>query len=294
MKRFLTVLLCALMLLTVFVGCGEKKPMRTVSGSLVFTEENFPKIAATPYTFDTAINYTVAALGIDAETAKTLVTVCDTTDECYIKLINKECDVVIAHEYGSVTEKALSTNALRFEATEIGRDALVFLTNGAQTVDDVTVEQLKTLWSGETADWKTLGTEECEELPVTLFTELPGTAVQNAFEHHIKVEVAASAVKRPLKTEKGDFAADVYYDNRNGALGYALLSRSGNFSGGSIKPLKINSVEPTVANVQSGAYPFTINVNISIRISEPTLSNARLLYNWMVSEQGKKCVVPLY
>lgn len=294
MKRSLTVLLCALMLLTVFVGCGEEKPTRTVSGSFVYTEENFPKISATVYTVDTAINYTVAALGVDAETAKTLITVCDTTDECYVKLINKECDVVIAHEYGSVTEKALSTNALRFEATEIGRDALVFLTNGAQAVDDVTAEQLKSLWSGETADWKTLGTEESKELPVTLFTELPGTAVQNAFEHHIDVEVAASATKRPLKTEKGDFAADIYYDNRNGALGYALLSRSGNFSGGSIKPLKINSVEPTVANVQSGAYPFTINVNISIRISEPTLSNARILYNWMVSEQGKKCVVPLY
>lgn len=294
MKRFLTVLLCALVLLTVFAGCGEEKPSRTVEGSLVFTEKNYPKISATPYTVDTAVNYTVAALGVDAETAKALITVCDTTDECYIKLINKECDVVIAHEYGSTTEKVLSTNALRFEATEIGCDALVFLTNGAQKVDNVTVEQLKSLWSGETTDWKVLSGEEAEEMAVTLFTETPGTAAQNAFEHHIEVEVAASAVKRPLKTEKGDFAADIYYDNRNGALGYALLSRSGNFSGGSIKPLKINSVEPTVANVQSGAYPFTIKVNISIRISEPTLSNARLLYNWMVSEQGKMCVIPLY
>lgn len=285
MKKILILLLCVMLVLS--VGCGEKADSKTVDGSIVFTEKNIPRIAATPLTVDTALNYASAVLGIEKEAAKAVVTVCDTTDECYIKLIKNECDIVVAYPYGSVAEAVLSTTALRFTSTEIRQDALVILTNGKQKVDAVTTEQLKSLFTKEITDWSGVGGEA---MPVVLFGQKAGTAVQNAFEKYIGNDVKIDAVTSTLATNKGEFKAAISYDNRNGGLGYALYNQSKNLLGKGIVPLKIDGVEPTEENIATGKYPLKAPMMISIRVSETAKSNTRLLYDWMLSEQGLKCV----
>ncbi len=285
MKNFLILLLCVMLVLP--VGCGEKADLKTVDGSVVFTEKNLPRIAATPLTVDTALNYASAILGVDKTEAAEVVIVCDTTDECYIKLIKNECDIVVAYHYGSVAEAVLSTTALSFTSTEIRQDALVFLTNGEQKVDTVTTEQLKSLFTQKITDWSGVGGEA---MPVVLFGQKAGTAVQNAFEKYIGADVKINAVTSTLATNKGEFKAEISYDNRNGGLGYALYSQSENLLGKGIVPLKIDGVEPTEENIATGKYPLKAPMMISIRVSEAANSDTRLLYDWMLSEQGLKCV----
>ena len=285
MKKFLILLLCAMLVLA--VGCSEKSDSKTVDGSVVFTEKNLPRIAATPLTADTALNYASAILGADKTEAAKAVIVCDTTDECYIKLIKNECDIVVAYPYGSVAESVLSTTALRFTSTEIRQDALVFLTNGKQKVDAVSTEQLKSLFTKETTDWSGVGGEA---MAVVLFGQKVGTAVQNAFEKYIGADVKISAVTSTVATDKGDFMAEISYDNRNGGLGYALYSQSKNLLGKGTVPLKVDGFEPTEENIATGKYPLKVPMMISIRASEAAKSDTRLLYDWMLSEQGLKCV----
>ncbi len=289
MKRILLAFLCGLVLLT--VGCGEEKPLRTVEGSVVFTAENYPKIYVTPYTEQMGINMAVAVIGCDAETAKGIITVLDTTDACYEGLINGECDIVIAHEYGKSINERFKETALRFTSTELDRDALVFMTNGFEEVASLTVEQLRAVYSAEVTDWSELGGKK---LPITLFGRRDKTAVENAFEKHISSEPSESLVEKTIVTENGTFSANAEYDNRDGALGYTLLSLSGNFNGSSIKPLMIDGVAPSRQTVSSGEYTLSVSVNVSIRASEPANSNTKILYDWLISEQGRKAVGNLY
>lgn len=282
MKRVLLFLLCVVLCLP--VACGEnEKEKRVKDGSVVFTTENLPRICVTKYTEKAALNTISAVLGHD-EGVESLLIVCNTTDECYEKLVKNECDIVLAHEYGSSVKELLKTTALDFTATELTKDALVFYTNGTAGISDVSLEQLTGIYNGETTDWSALGGKE---MPITLFSQPKKTAVQNAFEKYIPESFEIPAVTRPLTTDKGSFSAEVDYDNRDGALGYTLLSMADDFFGGSIKPLNVSSVAPTKENIANNSYPMTVSVSVVIRSSEPAGNNTRVLYDWMLSEQGK-------
>ena len=291
MKKSLVLLLCLLTLFT--VACGEPTidESRFVDGSVEITSENLPKICATPYTAAMAVNMVSAILGCDTATAKTLVTVCNTTDDCYEELMKSHCDIIIAHDYGQDIVKLLDSTELKLTMTELDRDALVFTTNGTQGVESVSIEQLKSLYNSEITDWKAL---EGNAMAVTLFGAKNRTAMHNAFQKYILSDVELVPVTRPIITVNGTFTAEVSYDNRNGAIGYTLLSLSGNFAGGSIKPLSIDGVAPSKETVASGQYPLAIAVNIAIRNSEKANSNTKFLYDWAISEQGKLAIGNLY
>lgn len=282
MKRVLLFILCVALCLP--VACGEKeKEKRVKVGSVVFTAENLPRICVTKYTEKAAFDAISVVLGYE-KGVESLIIVCDTTDECYEKLLKNECDIVLAHEYGSSVKELLKTTALGFTATELTKDALVFYTNGTAGVGDISVEQLIGIYKGETTDWSALGGKE---MPITLFSQPQKTAVQNAFEKYVPESIEIPAVTRPLTTDKGSFSAEVDYDNRDGALGYTLLSMADDFFGGSIKPLSVASVAPTKENITNGTYPLTVSVSVVIRSSEASGNNTRVLYDWMLSEQGK-------
>ena len=283
MKRALIGVLSVFLLLT--AACSElPQESRLKDGSVEFTKENYPTVCVTPYTENYGINMTAAVLGIALEEAKSMITVCDSTDECYLKLASGECDIVFAHDYGkSVTEK-LNTTALRFTSAELQRDALVFMTNGKSGVDELTPEQIASIYNGEITNWSVQGGSD---MPITLFGLRCGTAGQNAFEKYISPDIAVAPVCKTVVTADGEFKAEIDYDNSDGAIGYTLFSLAGGLDNGGIKPISINKVAPSSENITSGKYPFLVSVNLTIRASEAAGNNIRILYDWILSEQGK-------
>lgn len=288
MKRIAVGILCVMLVFT--VACGESSPSRLAEGSVEFTDKNYPVVCVTPLTENMGINMTAAVLGCDRDTAAAVITVCDTTDECYRRLIDGECDIVIAHGYGkSITEK-LGTTALTLTESELCRDALVFVTNVNSGVDTLSAEQITSLYNGEISDWSVLGGAE---LSVTLFGQKIGTAVQNAFEKHISPDITVPSVNKTIVSESDTYSAEIGYDNRNGAFGYTLLSlvASGDSS---VSLVKLDGVAPTKETVLSGEYGFAVPVNAVIRSSEAVNSYTRVLYDWLISEQGRFSIGNLY
>ncbi len=290
MKRISVAFLCVLLLFTAACGSTDGLKQRTVDGSYVFSLDNYPRIAVTEYTKTAAVNITAAVLGVDADKAGELLTVCDTTDECYILLKNNLCDLVIAHEYGSVAEAELKNSALKTENQMLWCDALVFFANGSQKVDSLTSDQLKKLYNSEIKDWSELGgLEPKQKMPVVLFGAPDGTASKAAFEKYFGKDIEVQPVMRTVVTEKGKYEAAVSYDNRDGAIGYSLLSEISGSAASGLKLFNIDGVEPTEDNIQSGKYKLKTEVLLTVRVSEPAASPVRLLYNWILSEQGKLC-----
>lgn len=274
--------LCVSFLMLFCVACN-KTPDRLADGSVKFTSENYPKVCVTSYSEQIGKNLAVSVLGITPEDASKFITVCDTTDECYKKLINGECDIVFAHGYGkSVTEK-LNTTALELTTNELVSDALVFMYNGTG-LDGMTTEQITSVYKGEVTNWSELGGSDT---PVTLFGLKDGTAVQNAFQKYIATDVTVLPVYKTVTTEKGEFKAEISYDNRQGAIGYTLFKLAGDFNKGTIKPLKVNGVLPNDETVKNGQYPLTFPLGATIRSSEGSGNNVRVLFDWILSEQGK-------
>ncbi len=281
MKRFILIVLSVLMLFS--VACDKKEPDRLADGSVRFTKENFPRVCVTPYSQRLGEYFASAVLGVSSEEAKLSITVCNTTDECYLKLIAGECDIVIAHGYGKAVTAELDKTALELTTTELKRDALVFMGNGLNP-DGLTKEQIASVYKGEVSNWNALGGSDAS---VTLFGAKSGTAAQNAFEQYIAADVTVPFVYKTITTADGEFEAEIDFDNRKGAIGYTLFSLAGNFNNGTITPVKIDNVTPDAETIKNGQYPLSFPVGVTIRSSEAAGNNVRVLYDWLLSNQGK-------
>lgn len=282
MKKTVLVLICVLSIFT--SACKSQKADRLAEGSVRFTAENLPKIAVTELTKDNGTGLAAAILGVTQSEASTLITVCETTDDCYAMLISGECDIVIAHPYGKSVKELLAATPLEFTEASLYSDALVFVTNGGSAPDTLSTEQLRALYSGETSNWQEVGGSDTE---VTLFGEKSKTAVQNAFEKYISEDITVPDVQKTIETADGSYTATVGYDNRNGAVGYTLFKAAEGFGGGSVKPIAVDGVLPSEETVKSGEYKLQVPVNVVIRASEPAGQNVRVLYEWIISEQGR-------
>ncbi len=280
MKKIVAFSISFLMLFC--VACN-KTPDRLADGSVKFTSENYPKVCVTSYSEQIGKNLAVSVLGVTPLEASKFITVCDTTDECYMKLIDGECDIVIAHSYGKSVIEKLQTTALELTTNELIRDALVFMSN--QTgVEELSIEQIASVFKGEVTNWSAFGGSD---MPIILFGSKDGTAVQNAFEKCIANDITVPPVYKTITTENGEFQAEISYDNREGAIGYTLFNLAGDFNKGTIKPLKVNGVLPNEETVKNGQYPLSFPIGVTIRSSEGSGNNVRVLVDWILSEQGK-------
>ena len=59
---------------------------------------------------------------------------------------------------------------------------------------------------------------------------------------------------------------------------------------GNIRLLEVGGVAPSTETITSGAYPFVNDFYAVIRSDAPEDSPARLLFNWMLTEEGQQLV----
>ncbi len=263
-------------------ACNENKT-RVAEGSFEYTEENLPKICVAENTYNYGVNIVAAVLGVDAQQAAQHLLVAENTDDCYMNLINGNCDMVIAYEYGKKVGQELSKTSSELNSFDIKQDALVFFTNSNNEVSDLSTEQLLKIYKREIIDWSEISGKL---MPITLFGQDESTAVKATFEKYFTEEIIVPPVLQTIEIVDGKYTAQVYFDNRNGSIGYDLLSNY-DFTE-SVKLLSVNSVLPGAETLENGQYPFKTSVKISIKQSENTRTPVFLLYDWLCSGQGKQ------
>ena len=83
------------------------------------------------------------------------------------------------------------------------------------------------------------------------------------------------------------------YDGSENALGYTVyyyLTNMENDKLSTSKILAVNGVKPTNDTIASGKYPFVNDFYVVIPKNLPEDAPVRVLYNWIISEQGKELV----
>lgn len=282
MKRSIISFIAGMLL--ILTACG-RNDSRLAEGSFEFTSENYPVISVTSRELSRAVKITSAVLGIDASKAEEMTVFGGTADDSYKRLINGECDLVIAHGYSDSVSALLDESRMTLDMTEIDADALVFICESTNSVNSLTEEQLKGIYGGSVTDWSELGGEA---MPISAFGEKDGTACRNAFNKYIAdgMETITDEIRR-IETAQGVFEARAEYDNRVGAIGYTLFSNFEKYPD-SVKMLSVNGTLPDESSILSGNYPYSCPLYVAVRSSEDDASPVRILYNWICSEQGRK------
>ena len=164
----------------------------------------------------------------------------------------------------------LSSRALKDEEKQNGAvenivalDGVAVVINPANGVEDLTVEQIAQIFTGEITNWSEVGGTDGE---IAVFGREAGSGTRGAFEEIVGVEDACKYTNEYSST--GDVIGNVA-SNPN-AIGYASLSAVND----TVKAVKVNGVAPSEDTVKDGSYeiqrPFVMVTKEGAELSEAT------------------------
>ena len=218
------------------------------------------------------------------------------THEAYLALINGEADIILVARAPSRDElTAAQAKQVDFDVQPIALDAFVFIVNSQNTVDNLSLEQLRQIYSGEITNWQQVGGKDEEIHPYQReensgSQELMATLVMSGTPMINAPEMIAYTMEGPfnaigtlpfLSDSKGDVAGigySVYYYSKN-----MIASDDVEFIG-------VNGVEPTSSTIRDRAYPLTTEVYAVVRKDLSPEDTAMRLRDWLLSSDGRNTI----
>ena len=160
----------------------------------------------------------------------------------------------------------LSSRALKddekadVEGTTIALDGIAIIVNNASKVEDLTVDQLKQMFTGEITNWSEVGGDDGE---IVLIGREAGSGTRDGFESIVDVKDSCKYAQELTATGAVISAVEA----NPLAIGYASLSAVG----GTVKMVTVGGVECSEETVKDGSYevqrPFVFVTNDSVALS---------------------------
>lgn len=197
-------------------------------------------------------------------------------------------DLVIGTGPNADERKAAEEAGLKLVMVPVCCDAFVFLVNSDNPVDSLTADQIRGIYGGAIHLWSEVGGPE--GLTIDAYQRPHGSGSQTAMEELVMDGFQLVAAQdNYISMGMSDLIQQVgNYDNAPTALGYSYLYYvNGLYRSGSVKVLAVDGIAPTDENLQSGAYPFTVNYYAVYAEGNET---AAAFADWLVSDEGQACI----
>lgn len=184
-----------------------------------------------------------------------------------------KCDI------GNSSRKLKDEEAEKLDATVIGLDGIALVVNPVNKLEDITLQDLAKVYSGEITNWKDLGGDDKS---IVVIGREDGSGTRDGFESIVMGD------KEPKYAQELESTGSVInaVATTDGAIGYASLANVDE----TVKALKVGGVEATEENVKSGAYevqrPF---ICATLKGSDNKLAKAYL--DFILSEEGQALVL---
>ena len=160
----------------------------------------------------------------------------------------------------------LSSRALKddekadVDGTTIALDGIAIIVNNASKVEDLTVDQLKQMFTGEITNWSEVGGDDGE---IVLIGREAGSGTRDGFESIVDVKDSCKYAQELTATGAVISAVEA----NPLAIGYASLSAIGD----TVKAVTVGGVECSEETVKDGSYevqrPFVFVTNDSVTLS---------------------------
>ena len=161
----------------------------------------------------------------------------------------------------------LSSRALKddekadVDGTTIALDGIAIIVNKDSKVEDLTVDQLKQMFTGEITNWSEVGGDDGE---IVLIGREAGSGTRDGFESIVDVKDSCKYAQELTATGAVISAVEA----NPLAIGYASLSAVGD----TVKMVTVGGVECSEETVKDGSYevqrPFVFVTNKSVALSE--------------------------
>ena len=285
---------------------GESVPMEEYPGYSLVQYGTYPAIDGSTVCVPLGMELARQHLGLEEGDLPGFVTF-STTHNAYVRLIEGRANpsVSILSRSAVLDPEApvrlfLGTEPSREElqmAEEAGvelvkvpfcYDAFVFLVNGSNPVDNLTVKQIQMIYTGEIIHWDKVGGKAGEM--IFAYQRPQNSGSQTAMENLVMQGIPLAAARPSLVTSgMGELVYQIGdYNNGPRALGYSYLYYvNGMYKSGDVKVISVDGTEPSEDNLRSGKYPFT-TCYYAVYVKGDTETEA--FVQWLTGEEGQKCV----
>jgi ABC-type phosphate transport system substrate-binding protein len=174
----------------------------------------------------------------------------------------------------------------KFDVRPVALDALVFISNTKNGVTNLTLDQIRDVYTGKAKNWKEIGGGDAEISAVTRdrnsgSEELMRKLVmgdQPSIPGRSRMAVTMGGTLDAVEDDENSLAYSVYYYER------VMNPRP------DIKPLAINGVLPSSQTIADRTYPLVEPVYVVTRAGLAETEPAAILRNWLLSLEGQKLI----
>ena len=171
-----------------------------------------------------------------------------------------------------------SEKGLGLTEHKIALDGIAVVVNPKNQVTELTLDQVKKIFSGEISNWKEVGGKDST---INVITREEGSGTRGAFEEIVlgDAKMYSKAITQP---STGSIKTTVAGDE-NG-IGYISLGSLGE----DVKGVKIDGVEPTIDNVKNNSFKIS---RPFLYLTKGQMNEATKAYvDFVMSEEGQKIV----
>lgn len=258
MKKFISILLVAIMAVSALTGCSGKGGTVSTDGS-------------------TSMEKVIGALGESFENDNSGVTFTynPTGSGSGIKaVLEGRCDIGLSSRNLKDEEKADGLTE-----TVLAYDGIAMIVHPENPVADLTLEQIAAIYTGEITNWSEVGGSDGE---IVLIGREAGSGTRDGFESITGTEDACQY--RQELTSTGDVITTVA-GNPN-AIGYASLASVKD----SVKAISVGGVMPSEATIKDGSYavqrPFVLVTKTDGELSE----TAQKFFDYITSADANEII----
>ena len=284
MKRVICTLLCLAMALSL-AACGQSTPVATTAPAA-------PTAAAAPAAPSEAPAELTGTVSTDGSTSMEKVigglgemfmemnkgvtfTYNPTGSGSGIKAVQEgRCDIGLSSRALKDEEKASGLTE-----TILAYDGIAVIVNPENTVEDLTLEQIAAIYTGEITNWSELGGADAE---IVVIGREAGSGTRGGFEELLEV-VDACQYRQELSST-GDVITTVAQNP--GAIGYASLASVKD----TVKALKVAGVTPSEETVKDGTYaiqrPFVLATREGVQLNDA----AQAFFDYITSADANEVI----
>lgn len=217
------------------------------------------------------------------------------THPAYMNLIQGKTDLILVARVPSQDERdAAQAQGVALDVQPVALDAFVFLLNPDMPLDNLTLDNIRDIYTGKITDWSQLGvTKEGVDLTIRAYQRERNSGSQELMESLVMKGTPMIEARDLMITSMAGLIEAVAYDPW--AIGYSVFyyvkyMNPRPYWEEYLKMIGIEGVQPTRDTIQTGTYPLTSQVYMVTRTDLPQDSTAMMLRDWLLSPGGQDVV----
>ena len=259
MKKMITMMMVAVMAISMLTGCGSTKTTGQVSTDGSTSMEKVIGALGEAFQNDTGISFTYNPTGSSSG----------------IKAVSEgRCDIGLSSRDLKAEEKDAGLNA-----TVLAFDGIAIIVNPENPVADLSVETIAKIYTGEITNWSEVGGNDAE---IVLIGREAGSGTRDGFESITDTEDVCKY--RQELTSTGDVITTV--SQNPGAIGYASVASVKD----TVKAVTVDGVAATEENIKNGSYvvqrPFVLVTKSDAKLSEA----AQKFFDYITSADANEII----